>query len=75
MLSLQGSRYCTKEASEAKIFCLFTKLSVHSQNPDINECEDWQGVCEQNCTNLVGSYSCSCGSDHALAADERSCIG
>lgn len=40
---------------------------------DINECED-DNMCAQYCTNLDGSYSCSClDSDYTLRADKSSC--
>ena len=27
---------------------------------DINECSEVQHICEQKCTNNIGSYECSC---------------
>ena len=36
---------------------------------------EYNNWCEQSCTNLVGNYSCSCGSDYSLAKDGRSCLG
>ncbi len=41
---------------------------------DINECK---GVndCQQLCTNMEGSYSCSCTQGFDLAEDGRSCTG
>ena len=32
-------------------------------------------LCEQTCTNTLGSYNCSCGSDYNLANDLHSCLG
>ncbi|XP_025205329.1 vitellogenin receptor [Melanaphis sacchari] len=40
---------------------------------DIDECEN-DNLCTQYCTNLDGSYSCSClNSDYVLRADKSSC--
>lgn len=40
---------------------------------DIDECEN-DNLCTQYCTNLDGSYSCSClNSDYILRADKSSC--
>ena len=32
-------------------------------------------LCEQICTNTIGSYNCSCSSDYNLADDLHSCLG
>ena len=52
---------------------------------DINECLDGNGQCEHNCTNLEGTYSCSCKKGYYLytgkgevvseAIANRSCLG
>ncbi len=42
---------------------------------DVNECLEQNGGCTQNCTNLAGSFSCSCSPGFLLAADERGCTG
>ena len=44
--------------------------------PDIDECDRFPEICEQNCANTNGSYSCSCWSGFYLDEDDgRSCIG
>ena len=43
--------------------------------PDINECLNNNGGCDQTCTNSIGSYSCSCNIGFVLAPDEHSCYG
>lgn len=40
---------------------------------DINECETF-GICDQICTDIPGSYTCSCGRNYVLQEDRRSCI-
>lgn len=32
-------------------------------------------VCEQDCHNLLGSYTCSCREGYNLQSDQRSCTG
>lgn len=27
--------------------------------PDINECEEYQNICDMNCVNTIGAYRCS----------------
>ncbi|XP_063861273.1 low-density lipoprotein receptor-related protein 2-like isoform X3 [Scylla paramamosain] len=39
---------------------------------DINEC-DPPGMCSQTCTNLKGSYKCSCAEGYTLFSDKRTC--
>ena len=42
---------------------------------DINECEEYHELCEQNCTNTVGSYGCECSAGYSLNEDEHNCDG
>ena len=35
---------------------------------DINECNQGNGGCEHNCTDTVGSFSCSCNTGYQLTA-------
>ena len=41
---------------------------------DINECDGYDD-CHQMCTNINGSYYCSCKTGFVLAADNRTCEG
>ena len=41
---------------------------------DINECLGNNG-CDQTCSNVDGSYTCSCRKGYLLQADDRSCTG
>ena len=43
-------------------------------NADINECEN-PSICEQTCSNVGGSYSCSCIEGYSLASDLHGCLG
>ena len=53
--------------------------SVHLKftfSKDINECLVANGGCMQECTNLVGSYNCSCSSGFYLdEVDLHNCTG
>ena len=40
---------------------------------DINECEEFNGNCEHNCTNTNGSYDCSCDEGYVLNEDGYNC--
>ena len=41
---------------------------------DIDECLNEVDMCEQNCHNVIGSYTCSCEQGYRLQ-DEISCVG
>ncbi len=42
---------------------------------DINECNDGSHICNQVCTNTVGSYKCSCNNGYELGLDKKTCVG
>ena len=42
---------------------------------DVNECTKSSDGCEQNCTNTVGSFECSCDSGFVLDDNHLSCNG
>ena len=52
-------------------------IAVHPFNicSDIDECVAGTHQCEHNCTNTVGSYTCSCRDGYSLSADGRRCNG
>ena len=68
------------------VFCLLTTSSLRwwSGNKkllfiiiilclDIDECAEGTHLCDQTCTNMIGSYSCSCDSSYRLASNRLSC--
>ena len=40
---------------------------------DIDECTD--SICDQNCTNIVGSFICGCNAGFELDSDGQTCNG
>ena len=40
---------------------------------DIDECSNNSGGCSHTCTNIPGSFSCSCPPGYLLSADSRTC--
>ena len=40
---------------------------------DIDECADMNGNCSQHCTNILGSYECSCDPNFKLGSDNLTC--
>ena len=39
---------------------------------DVNECEDGSTVCQGNCTNTIGSYTCSCSEGYSVSLSNSS---
>ena len=42
---------------------------------DIDECQEATHLCDQTCTNTVGSYMCQCNAGYSLGIDETACFG
>ncbi|ELU16597.1 hypothetical protein CAPTEDRAFT_170076 [Capitella teleta] len=40
---------------------------------DIDECQEYPGICAQLCVNTVGSYTCSCGDGYVAESDGAIC--
>ena len=56
--------------------CMYPSYStaIHSCSAtDVDECE--RGDCSHNCSNLPGSFVCSCREGFYLSADGRTCFG
>lgn len=50
-------------------------IIMHRLHLDIDECGEKKNLCNQTCSNSVGSYNCSCESGYRLAKDGISCNG
>ena len=44
-------------------------------NSDTDECDIDLDDCDQNCTNILGSYVCSCITGYELDLDGHTCNG
>ena len=62
--------------------CNYTLYIIHMHTllsiiPDINECDPAIGthICDQMCTNTIGSFVCGCNSSYDLHDDGTTCIG
>ena len=42
---------------------------------DINECNNNPSPCEDVCTNMEGSYQCSCSSTSEYVTEDGECMG
>lgn len=42
---------------------------------DVNECEQFKGICEFQCVNTIGSFECRCTGGGVLNPDQRTCSG
>ena len=70
-------RHC--DGRPGGLFCYYHSESVYCLSvylcSDIDECMAGTHQCEHNCTNTVGSYTCSCHDGYSLSADGRRCNG
>ena len=55
------------------MYITFMRHSV--PHADIDECIEGSANCDQDCTNTIGSYMCSCNPGYHLASDGRTCNG
>ena len=44
-------------------------------NTDVDECSEGTSGCSQECTNTVGSFTCSCFDGYLLDEDRKTCNG
>ena len=49
--------------------------SNHNLDLDVNECEKFNGGCDHQCNNTIGSFNCNCTKGFFLDANGRTCIG
>ena len=50
-------------------------ISYCNPYTDVNECTSGNGGCERTCTNVDGSFHCSCPQGFTLSPDGRGCDG
>ena len=49
-------------------------IFIHIKGIDIDECAEID-ACDQDCTNTVGSFMCSCYNGYELDDNGRNCSG
>ena len=62
----------------ADIIKSFLIIKLFTPNTDINECENKNGGCQNECVNTPGSYFCKCKTGFKIPwydRSKRSCIG
>lgn len=70
--------YCYKHV---QMYFVFSSLSsfffkfLYFLYTDINECTTGSALCNQGCTNTVGSYTCYCSTGYSLDTDQFTCTG
>ena len=60
------------------IYCVdygTNRYNIYQTFIDINQCSTNNGGCEQECTDLIPGYECSCYNGYELDTDKHSCTG
>ena len=57
------------------ITCTHANHGFHYDYIDVDECADFNGGCQHNCTNTIGSHYCTCAGGYLLNDDGHSCTG
>lgn len=52
---------------------ILSRQILYRQRADIDECDEDNGSCEQECFNTPGSFQCRCASGFLLREDGRTC--
>ncbi|XP_065890335.1 uncharacterized protein [Dysidea avara] len=63
-------KFCTGPSANTRGYTGFSEISFEAN--DINECR--YSYCDHNCTNLQGSYKCTCNDGYYLDRDGKSCL-
>ena len=75
--NLNCSQICTLDNLKSNATCKCYKgyqLNADGKTcVDINECHINNGGCSDNCTNLSGSYACTCSVGKYLSSDFETC--
>ena len=53
----------------------YKTFTISLSSTDIDECAVNNGGCDHICTNVPGSFYCSCRSGYNLQSDRRTCRG
>ncbi|XP_053376387.1 uncharacterized protein LOC123533517 isoform X2 [Mercenaria mercenaria] len=64
---------CSVKDGEVICTCLKGYRAIGNACEDVNECSTDTNPCSQNCTNIDGSFRCSCYTGYYLADDQLTC--
>lgn len=67
-MNTYGSFYCVCPRG-------YTAKASQTSCEDVNECEQFKGICEFQCVNTIGSFECRCPAGGVLNPDQRTCSG
>lgn len=67
-MNTYGSFYCVCPRG-------YSAKTVNSPCEDVDECKQFQGICEHQCDNTIGSFECRCPGGGILNPDQRTCSG
>lgn len=65
---------CIDGLNSFSCLCSAGFTSTHCET-DVNECDIYNGGCQEVCTNTEGSFTCDCQDGHQLRADGYTCSG
>ena len=57
------------------VFYILISYNITYCTIDIDECNNGEHGCNQNCTNTNGSYICICEVGYVLDVNMKTCIG
>ncbi|PFX30360.1 hemicentin-1-like isoform X2 [Stylophora pistillata] len=67
-MNTYGSFYCVCPRG-------YSAKTANSPCKDVDECKQFQGICEHQCVNTIGSFECRCPGGGILNPDQRTCSG
>ena len=68
-----NGRLCYFQWINSAMTSMLNDVSIFIYHVDVNECDQKNGGCEQNCGNTEGSFECSCNSGYQLELDGAGC--
>ena len=71
----QKINYLANLRPKFNCWALYYLYCKHLHFIDIDECVEGTHTCAQTCTNVAGSYTCSCDPGYRIASDSRQCDG
>ena len=57
------------------LLLLYFSVIINCYFLDVDECNEGNALCTQNCHNSIGSYVCTCLDGYIISLDGIHCIG